>query len=193
MLNLLLNLKSAVRFSLVFLITGLMLGCVSHSTSPTKEEFNKQQAAKARIELALGYLAQQDMQQAKINLDRALAHAPNDYLVHAALAYFYQKQGETNQAEQAYLTAIELDPKQGDSYNNYATFLCSQGRFEQAYTQFEQALNSPHYYHQADTYENLVLCSAAAKDQLRLQQYFAQLQQRDPLRANQLLPLLKKE
>nr|WP_279573730.1 type IV pilus biogenesis/stability protein PilW [Volucribacter amazonae] len=171
----------------------LMLGCVSYSTSPLTQEINKQQAAKARIELALGYLAQQDTQQAKINLDRAFAHAPNYYLVHSALAYFYQKQGEVAQAEQAYRTAIELDPKQGDSYNNYATFLCAQGRFEQAYAQFERALNSPHYYHQTDTYENLVLCSAAAKDKTRLQQYFTQLQQQDPQRANPLFPLLKKE
>ena len=38
-------------------------------------------------------------------------------------------------------------------------FLCGQGEFEQAYSQFNAALAAPNYYHQADTYENIApLC-----------------------------------
>ena len=41
-----------------------------------------------------------------------------------------------------------------------ALFLCKQGQFQQAYSQFEQALQSKHaYYHQADTLENIILCA----------------------------------
>ena len=67
------------------------------------------------------------------------------------LRIFYQLQGDTEKAKQAYLQAIKLDDKQGDVYNNFGAFLCGQGEFEQAYSQFNAALAAPNYYHQADT------------------------------------------
>ena len=94
--------------------------CVSQSSV----DFNKQQAAKARVELALGYLQQEDFVQAKLNLDKAFEHDDHYYLVHSALAHFYQLQGDTEKAKQAYLQAIKLDDKQGDVYNNFGAFLC---------------------------------------------------------------------
>ena len=147
------NILSAVIFPFVF------SACVSQSSV----DFNKQQAAKARVELALGYLQQEDFVQAKLNLDKALEHDDRYYLVHSALAHFYQLQGDTEKAKQAYLQAIKLDDKQGDVYNNFGAFLCGQGEFEQAYSQFNAALAAPNYYHQADTYENIALCAFAGK------------------------------
>lgn len=147
------NILSAVIFPFVF------SACVSQSSV----DFNKQQAAKARVELALGYLQQEDFVQAKFNLDKAFEHDDHYYLVHSALAHFYQLQGDTEKAKQAYLQAIKLDDKQGDVYNNFGAFLCGQGEFEQAYSQFNAALAAPNYYHQADTYENIALCAFAGK------------------------------
>lgn len=143
---------SAVIFPFVF------SACVSQ---PPSSDFNKQQAAKARVELALGYLQQNNFIQAKQNLDKALAHDKNYYLVHSVFAHFYQLQGDVNEARRSYLQAIKIDEKQGDVHNNFGTFLCRQGEFEQANTQFELALVSPNYYRQADTYENMALCALA--------------------------------
>ncbi len=72
------NILSAVYFPFVF------SACVSQSSV----DFNKQQAAKARVELALGYLQQEDFVQAKLNLDKAFEHDERYYLVHSALAHF---------------------------------------------------------------------------------------------------------
>ena len=65
-----------------FIFPFLFSACVVHSDAP---DFDKQAAAKARVELALGHLQQQDGSQAKLNLDKALSYAPKYYLVHAAL------------------------------------------------------------------------------------------------------------
>ncbi|URL02517.1 type IV pilus biogenesis/stability protein PilW [Avibacterium sp. 20-126] len=173
-----------IRYCLVTLFSLLLCACVSSQTS--QEDFDKQQAAKARVELAIGYLEQRELRLAKQNLDKALAYAPNDYLVHSALAYFYQLQGDTERAENAYLNALKLEAKQGDVLNNYAVFLCEQGRFSQAYQQFQQALNSPNYYQQADTYENLALCALAEKNSALYQQYRDLLEKVAPTRANSL-------
>ena len=161
------NILSAVIFPFVF------SACVSQSSV----DFNKQQAAKARVELALGYLQQNDFVQAKLNLDKAFEHDERYYLVHSALAHFYQLQGDTEKAKQAYLQAIKLDDKQGDVYNNFGAFLCGQGEFEQAYSQFNAALAAPNYYHQADTYENMALCAFAGKQTDVYQQALDKLRQ----------------
>ena len=173
------NILSAVIFPFVF------SACVSQSSV----DFNKQQAAKARVELALGYLQQNDFVQAKLNLDKAIEHDDRYYLVHSALAHFYQLQGDTEKAKQAYLQAIKLDDKQGDVYNNFGAFLCGQGEFEQAYSQFNAALAAPNYYHQADTYENMALCAFAGKQTDVYQQALDKLRQVDPSRAEKLRSL----
>ena len=174
--------QSAVLFSL------FLSACVSQTAN---QDFDKQQAAKARIELGLGYLNQQDMPQAKLNLDRALAHAPDYYLVHSALAYFYQTQGEIDKANSAYLTAIKLDNKQGDVLNNYGAFLCGQNEFNQAYQYFQQALDTPNYYNQADTYENLALCNLGEKNTALFEKNLAQLEKIAPERAVKLSQLFQ--
>ncbi|WP_101775314.1 type IV pilus biogenesis/stability protein PilW [Pasteurella oralis] len=164
----------------------LLSACVSQVDTAT---FNKQQAAKARVELGLGYLAQRQFTQAKLNFDKALAYAPNYYLVHSALAYFYQEQGAFQLANQAYLAALNLAPQQSDVLNNYGVFLCKQAKFEQAYTQFNHALATANYYQQADTYENIILCAFSAKDSERYQQNLQLLAQIDASRAQKLLRL----
>jgi len=109
--------------------------------------------------------------------------------VHSAFAHFYQLQGDTEKAQQAYLQAIKLDDKQGDVYNNFGAFLCGQGEFEQAYSQFNAALAAPNYYHQADTYENIALCAFAGKQTDVYQQALDKLRQVDPSRAEKLRSL----
>ena len=117
-----------MRYKTLQFLTALfslfLSACVSQTDA---QDFDKLQAAKARIDLALGYLAQNNQEQAKLNLDKALSYAPDYYLVHSALAYFYQQQGNIEQAEKSYLQAIKSDNRQGDTFNNYGTFLCAQG------------------------------------------------------------------
>ena len=161
----------------------LLAACVSQAP---QQDFDKQEAAKARVELGLGYLAQQQVSQAKLNLDKALSYAPEYYLVHSALAYYHQMQSEVEQAEQAYQTAIKLDKNQGDTFNNYGTLLCSHGRFDEAYKHFQSALDTPNYYHQAETYENIALCALSAQDIPRFQQNLALLEKVSPQRAASL-------
>ncbi len=182
------NIQFMLRRFVLFIFPFLLSACMTHS-SPS--DFDKQAAAKARVELALSYLQQQESHQAKLNLDKALSYAPKYSLVHAALAYFYQHQGDVERAKQAYLTAIKLDDKQGDVLNNFGAFLCTQGEYQAAYKQFKQALNSPQYYHQADTYENLALCALSAKDQKIYQENLTALEKIAPERAKKFTQFTK--
>lgn len=176
------NLK---KIMVVFLPLCLS-ACVSQSNVMN---FDKQQAAKARVELGLGYLNQQNPVQAKLNLDKAFSYAPDYYLTHSALAYFYQQQGDIEQAKRFYLSAIEQDSNQGDVFNNYGALLCSQGEFALARQQFQRALDTSHYYNQADTYENLILCGLSEKNTALYDTYFPLLEKLAPERAVKLRKL----
>lgn len=156
------------------LLALLLVAC---SNQPTQTTFERSEAVKARINLALAYLEQHDFPKARENIDKALAHDEKDYLPHSVLAYYYQQIGETENAANAYQKAILLSESRPDVLNNYGTFLCKQGKFEQAYANFEQALKSEQpYYHQADTLENIALCAHSAKQRDKQAEAIARLE-----------------
>lgn len=166
------------------LLTLILSACVSNTFSP--EQLQKREAAKARVEVGIGYLYQGDFAQAKLNLDKAMAHAPDYYFVHSALAYYYQLQGNTEAANAAYLQAIKLDSSQGDVYNNYGAFLCTQAQYAQSYEQFKLALAAPNYYNQANTLANLAQCALSAKDTALYQESMEKLEKLDATLAKKL-------
>ncbi|QLB12647.1 type IV pilus assembly protein PilF [Bisgaardia hudsonensis] len=169
---------SAIYFSF------LLSACVSNTQS--NNSFNKESAAKARVELALGYLSFHNFTQAKASLDKALNYAPNYFLVHSAFAYFYQLQGNIVEARKSYESSIELDDKKGDVKNNYGAFLCGQGEFDLAFQQFDNALKTDGYHNQIDTYENIILCAKAANNLNRYNEYLILLKKVAPERVHRL-------
>ncbi|WP_150539293.1 type IV pilus biogenesis/stability protein PilW [Actinobacillus vicugnae] len=163
-----------------------LFGCSSNYV-PSQVTFNRSEAVKARINLALAYLEQNDLPKAKENIDKALSHDQNDYLPHSVLAYYYQQIGDQIHAEQAYQQALKLSNNRPDVLNNYGTFLCKQAKFEQAYQQFEQAVKSEQpYYHQADSLENIALCAKQEPNLGKLNQALNQLEKLDKARADKL-------
>ena len=76
--------------------------------------------------------------------------------------------------------------------NNYGAFLCKQSEFNNAYQQFEQALQSQElYYNQADTLENIALCAHQQQNRTKQNDAVTQLEKLDPKRANNLKLLFK--
>lgn len=162
-------------------------------------DFNRSEAVKARINLALAYLEQSDFPKAKENIDKALEHDAKDYLPHSVLAYYYQQTGDNPKAEEAYQQALKLSKTQSksnqvrpDVLNNYGTFLCKQKQFDKAYQQFETALTSQEaYYNQADTLENIALCANMEKNVAKQNEALEALAKLDQTRADKLRPLFK--
>ncbi len=177
------NLAKFLRNLTACMLLSVLFGCSSQlPTSQTT--FNRSEAVKARINLALAYLDQHDLPKAKENIDKALSHDQNDYLPHSVLAYYYQQIGDQVRAEQAYQQALKLSNNRPDVLNNYGTFLCKQAKFDQAYQQFEQAVKSEQpYYHQADSLENIVLCAKQEPNLAKVNEALSQLEKLDKARA----------
>jgi type IV pilus assembly protein PilF len=159
-----------MRFILVtFLSVFVITGCVSSETTTTlnnpggqKMAFDPEGASDTRVKLALLYLENQQMQAAKENLDTALSYQPNSPKVIRIYAYYYEKVGEFDSAETFYKKALSLDAQSGDTQHNYATFLCGQGRYEEAEGHFLKAIKSPNYSNVARSYANAAICAEKA-------------------------------
>ncbi|KAF7768802.1 type IV pilus assembly protein PilF [Pseudoalteromonas citrea] len=154
--------RSCLILSVVLLFLS---GCVTETSSVTrnnpsaKNTVNNQDAAKTRIALALQYLNAGNTTQAKFNLERAASFAPKLPEVHYALAYYYEQVDEKQWAKKAYLTALSLNPNDPNALNNYGTFLCRIGEYDEASEQLLKAINIPSYLRVAQSYENLALCA----------------------------------
>lgn len=173
--------KNLTACSVLFLLSA----CTNSVN--TVAEHQRLEAVKARLNLALAYLEQQDFPKAKENIDKAHQHDPKDYLPYSVLAYYYQQIGDNPQAENAYQQALKLSNNRPDVRNNYGTFLCKQGQFQQAYAQFDDAVKSQTpYYHQADSLENIVLCAKQEPNVAKAQQALSQLEKLDKRRAENL-------
>ena len=120
-------------------------------------------AANNRVKLALVYLENENMQQAKANLEKALEYQPKSPKIHRIFAYYYQKVNEPEIAERYYKKALSLDSKDADTYNNYGRFLCIQERYKEAEEAFLTAIKQSSYSGVANTYENAGICAENAQ------------------------------
>lgn len=158
---------------LFILISCLLIlsACVSSETSVTtnnsgagqKMEFDPKSAAKTRIQLAMLYLQDDNMQQAKENIEKALEYQPNDANIYRIFAYYYQRVNEDEKAEELYKKSLSLDSKNPDTYNNFGTFLCEKERYEEAEKAFLMAVEQSKYTNVANTYENAGTCAEKAQ------------------------------
>ncbi|QFI38941.1 type IV pilus biogenesis/stability protein PilW [Moritella marina ATCC 15381] len=157
------------RFAVVGLMIAALAGCSSQSyietSSGLSDNFvDKNAAARSRLTLALKYIEIENYQEAKINLDKAVHYSPDNADIYLAYAYYYQKVKERQQAEKAYLYALDLAPGDGNIHNNFGVFLCGIARFDEAEVEFLAAIAVPSYNQIANSYENAGRCALESGD-----------------------------
>jgi len=173
-----------------------IFGCVTEQSYIDSNQqarslaFDKEDAAKSRLLLGLGYLRNKNYPQAKYNLDKALEYAPMRADVHSSLAYYYQAVGDVVRAEQSYQKSLQLGPHNPNTLNNYAVFLCKLTDYNQAVIRFKQAIETPSYSQVAESYENMALCLLKADDFNGALQALTQSYQHNPNRIATLLDLI---
>lgn len=147
-------------FRILAALATLMLlsACVTTTDSVFTDKADPQKALERRVELARQYIGEGDWDNAKRNLKLAYEMEPNNAEVHEAFALVYQSTGEFELAEQSYKTAIKLDKQFSRARNNYATFLYSQQRYEEAAEQLEYVVQDSLYKARPRAFVNLGLC-----------------------------------
>jgi len=166
---------------------------IKEPEQPVNFKRNLSKAASFNIQLGLGYLKQGDRPRAKKKLLTAMAQQPKSPDVNAAMAYYYEKTNELDQAKKYYLKAVSLSSDSGAQLNNYGTFLCRQGEYAKAEAYFLKAVKDEHYVNTAAAYENAGLCALAVPDINKAKEYFTTSLSQDPSRKISLYELVKIE
>jgi type IV pilus assembly protein PilF len=147
-------------------------------------------AAYYNTQLGLAYLNQGNMPRAKRKLLQALALNKTSPDVNAALAYYYEKTKEVNEATAYYKKALDYSHHDGAQLNNYGAFLCRQGQYDKAEQYFLDAVKDMRYLHTAGAFENAGLCALENKQEDKAKVYFTKALSQDRTRVQSLYELV---
>lgn len=138
----------------------------------TKQE-DKQAAAQTHTQLAAAYMKQNDLKDAEAALHKAIGFDGNYIPARTMLAILEWHIGRLKDADKAFRDAIAIDPKNGDTNNNYGQFLCSQNRPQEALKYFQRALADPFYKFPATANANAGICLLKGPDTASAEPYLA--------------------
>ncbi|MEM9254564.1 MAG: type IV pilus biogenesis/stability protein PilW [Pseudomonadota bacterium] len=139
---------------------ALMLGlggCISSTDSPFTEA-SPEKALQQRVSLARQYIGEGNWDSAKRNLELASQIDPNNADVSEAFALVYQSTGEFELAEESFKSSIRLNRNCSRCRNNYAAFLYSQERYQEAEKQLAVVVKDTLYEARPRAFVNLGLC-----------------------------------
>jgi type IV pilus assembly protein PilF len=147
------------------LATALLLTLVSIASAEaqTNNKKNTQDMASINVSLGIAYLKQGNLAIAQEKLERAEKQNPRDPNVHTALALLYERLNRPKDVETHYRTAARLAPRDPNAANNYAVWLCKNGRTEDGVKRFLEAARNPLYSTPETAYTNAGVCLRAAK------------------------------
>lgn len=92
----------------------------------------------------------------------------------------YQRLGDFNKAEKNFKHALSLNNNDSSTLNNYGSFLCQQGRLEEAEKTFLRAVANPLYDSPEIAITNAGLCLYNNQNKVDAEKYFRQALQLNP-------------
>jgi type IV pilus assembly protein PilF len=102
-------------------------------------------AARSNVQLGTAYLQQGNYTVARDKLKRALKQNPRDPDVHTSLGLLYDRTGEPKLADRHFREALQLAPERPDLGNNYAVYLCKNGRVDEGVERFTEVAANKYY------------------------------------------------
>ena len=146
-------------------------------------------AARTNAKLGLGYLKKGLYSASKDRLLTALKEDPTIASTWYCMGYYLEKTGNVAAAEKYYRKAIDVEPHSGEAKNNYGTYLCRQGRYSQAISEFLAAANEKNYLDAASAYENAGTCAMLIPNNVLALKYFHEALDSNPSMPFTLLSL----
>lgn len=157
-----------IKLNLISLLYLLMSGCSSFS----KQTAINDEIAQANVRLAIALLKQGYYKDAHSKLNIAKELSSRNLNVWLGLGAFYETVGELNQAQEAYRQALDIDPRNGTSHNNYGAFLYRHGFYPESLSHFLIAIKDPNYLDMGMSYHNAALCAQKMSNKTLSKFYF---------------------
>ena len=149
------------RITTIALICTLLAlgGCVTETSGVFNVEISNEQALKDYIALARGYLDNDDLASAKRHLNNAAALDRNNAEVYSIWGLVYAREGEVDLADESFRRSLRINSSNSQARNNYAAFLFSSGRFDDAYDELAIVVKDTTYPARPQAFENLGLAA----------------------------------
>ena len=167
----------SVSLRLIAVMLSCMLAaCVTNTKDggrPLKDEDPEDAAAKYNIQLGTAYLQQGNYALAKEKLERSLKQNPKDPDVHTSLGLLYDRTGDSKGADKHFREALRLAPDKPDISNNYAIYLCKNGRIDEGVDRFTAVANNKYYRTPEVALTNAGVCLRSAKRPEEAEKKFA--------------------
>ncbi|MDX1812461.1 MAG: type IV pilus biogenesis/stability protein PilW [Gammaproteobacteria bacterium] len=150
----------------------LLSACVSVD----ERKGSPEQIADVNVALAKQYYAKGLYDIAEEKLNKALSVEPDSVSANTLLALIYDQQGLQEKAGAQFRTTLDLvednSVEFAEVHNNYAIFLCKNGKWPEAEVSFKKAIDVKAYQTKAEAMENAGLCALNAKDYENAGRYF---------------------
>lgn len=159
--------------ALIVALPCLLAGCVTvNSTGPViaksqpapRAEPDLQEAARLNTDLGINYARAGNFDVALDKFQRAIEQNANYAPAHAGIAFIHSQRRENDKAELHYERALQLQPDDPITRNNFGVFLCGQERYEKAEKLLLQAAKSPNYREPERAYTNAGVCARRTAD-----------------------------
>ena len=165
--------SSRVSLLVLLLVTSLLGACAQKgpdNTSDLKDkvtesdETDNARRARVRLELASAYFGRGQMNVALDEVKLALAADPNLGPAFNLRGLIYGSMGEHALAEDSFKRALQLNPRDVDTMQNFGWYMCQRQRYADADGLFRQALASPQNQDISRTLLTQGICHARAGD-----------------------------
>ncbi len=158
------------KFAIMSVIISLASGCTVIETytrfSDTKDP---EKSAEYHVKAAFLHLQRGHTEPAKQKLNKVLETNPNNPAALAGMALSLEREGEPEEAESFYRRSLKADSNYTRGRELYGAFLFSNGRYQDAFDEFEFVTKDKLYENLAAANLNLGLCAVrlGKKDQAR--------------------------
>lgn len=155
-----LRMSRTCSVSALWALIAMLVVC---GCSTSKRQLKVHDASNYNMQLGMAYLNRGELGLAKDKLDRAMIENPGDPNVHSAMAMLQDRLGHPDKADAEFRTALSLGTRSPDLLNNYAVYLCRNGRTDEGVKTFEEAAHNALYRTPEAAYTNAGVCLRSAK------------------------------
>jgi type IV pilus assembly protein PilF len=158
-------------------------------TTNTGDETSVRTRARVHTELAASYFELGNMGVALEEAREAMRADPNYAPAYNVAALVYAQLKEDRLAEEAFQTALQINPSDSDAHNNYGRFLCDRKQEREAIKHFLAAVRNPLYATPERSWVNAGLCARRNGDLPAAEGYFQQALKMRPAQPQALYQL----
>lgn len=169
------------RMLLPAVVAMTLTACVTTTTgSGGNDHASPEQAVIYNVQLGVQYLQSGRRDLARERLERALQIDPRSSSAHSAMALYWEQTGEVERADESHRAAVRYGDDDPNIMNNYGTFLCRQGRYEESEEFFLAAATDRSYRTPEAAYTNAGICQRRAGELARAEELLRRALTIDP-------------